>query len=153
MPCHAAIVKKSLTVKPDETVETVLKKIRKEKVNGAAIIDDDGQFIGLFSMKTLLKNLIPVSVAMADGVALDIKVTAAPGVAKRLGNVKPLPVTDVMNRKPNRVSPDAPLWEGVSALTKHGSPLLVIDDNNKYHGLITYESLVENLENMKPADG
>lgn len=152
MPCHAAVVKKNVTISPDMRVEEALKSIKKGKVNAVAVVDDDGKFLGFFSMKVLLKNLIPVSVAMVDGVQIDVKVTAAPGVAKRLENVKAHPVFEVMDRKPHCISPDSPIWEGVSLLTKYGSPLCVIDDNDHFHGFITYDSLVENLEDMHSMD-
>ncbi len=152
MPCHSAIMKKSVTVSPEDTVESVLKTIRKAKVSVAGVIDEKGILLGIFSMKALLQNLIPVSVAMADGVQLDIKMTAAPGVAKRLTNMQTLPVSDIMDRKPLTVVPDAPIWEGVSLLVKHGGPLVVADDTGRFHGFITYDSFVEDLENMKTTD-
>ncbi len=153
MPCHSAIVKKNITSSPDSSVEDVLKSIRKAKVHACAVIDDEGLFLGLFSIKILLKDLIPVSVAMAGDVRIDLKVTAAPGVAKRLENSKILPVSELMDRKPAIISPDAPLWEGVSLLINNGSPLPVVDNDGKFCGLITYDSLVEVLENIKPTDG
>ncbi|PCJ97302.1 MAG: hypothetical protein COA45_10220 [Zetaproteobacteria bacterium] len=149
MPCHSAVVKKMHTSSPDDTVENVLKSIKKSKAQASAIVDENGQFLGLFSMKILLKNLIPVSVAMTNGVRIDIKVTAAPGVAKRLANVKTLAVSELMDRKPDTVYPDAPIWEGVNVLTKNGSPLAVVDSAGKLHGLITYDSLVSDLESMQ----
>lgn len=148
MPCHSAVLKKNLTVSENDTVEDVLAAIQKDGVPAAVVLDDKDHFVGLFSMKILLKNLIPVSVAMSDGVEIDIKLTAAPGVAKRLSNVKVLPVLELMDRKPVSVAPDSPIWEGVSALTRHGNPLCVVDDQGKFHGLITYESLLNDLEKM-----
>lgn len=152
MPCHSAIVSKNVSVKPDDTVADVLKAIKKAKVTEASVIDDDGAFLGFFSMKVLLSSLIPVSVAVSEGVQLDVRLPAAPGVAKRLQNIKSLPVSNIMERKPACVKPDTPVWEGVSLLTKHGSPLCVIDDKGKFHGLITHESLVEDLGNMETTD-
>lgn len=152
MPCHSAIAKKNITASPEDSVEKVLKAVKKEKVSSAAIIDENGIFVGLFSRKILLSNLIPVSIAMADGVQIDVRVTAAPGVAKRLSNVKNHAVSEVMDRKPTKIKPDAPIWEGVSLLTKHGGPLCVVDDNDKFHGFLTYTSLIEDLENMQTTD-
>lgn len=149
MPCHSAIEKKTVTAKADDTVEMVLKSIKKSKVKACAIVDDNGIFLGLFSMKILLKNLIPLSVTMTNGVKIDIKVTAAPGVAKRLANVKILAVSELMDRNPDTVFPDAPIWEGVGVLTKEGSPLPVVDNTGKLHGLITYDSLVSDLESIQ----
>ncbi len=152
MPCYSAIVSKKVTVTPDVTVGQALKEIKKGKVNAVAVIDDDGVFHGIFSMKILLGSLIPVSVAVSEGVQHDVKLPAAPGVAKRFGNFKSRPVSDLMDRHPQSVSPDAPVWEGVSLLTKNGSPLCVLDDKRKFHGLITYESLVDDLSNVETTD-
>ncbi len=152
MPCHSAIEKKSITVKPEDSVEKTLKAMRKAKVPAVAIVDDENILLGVFSMKVLLRNLIPVSIAMADGVQIDVTVQAAPGVAKRLSNVMPLNVEDVMDRKPCTVSPDSAIWVGVGLLIKNGMPLCVVDEASKFHGFVTYESLVSDLENMQTTD-
>ncbi|MGH1404368.1 MAG: CBS domain-containing protein [Alphaproteobacteria bacterium] len=152
MPCHSAIEKKSVTAKPDDSVEKTLKAMRKAKATAVAVVDDENVLLGVFSMKILLRNLIPVSVAMADGVQIDVTVQAAPGVAKRLNNVMPLDVAEVMERKPCTVSPDSAIWEGVGFLIKNGTPLCVVDEASKFHGFITYDSLVIDLENMQTTD-
>ena len=152
MPCHSAIVKDSVTSSPNDSVEDVLDAIKKKGVIASAIIGEEGEFLGIFSMKVLLKNLIPVSVAMSDGVQIDLKVPAAPGVAKRLSNVKTVSVSELMERQPASISPDAPIWEGVNALIKNGGPLSVVDDNGKFCGFITYDSLVQDLESMTSVD-
>jgi len=149
MPCHSAIVDKLISVRPDELVENVLALLQKNKISAVPVIDEDGLLIGVFSMSVLLRNLIPVSVAMTDGVQMDITVAAAPGVAKRLQKVKPLPVSELMDRKFASVGPDSPIWEGVSLLTNNGSPLPVIDDAGKCKGVITYDSLVKTLEDIQ----
>jgi len=152
MPCHAAISQKRVTASPNDTVEQVMKLAAKNKVSNIPILDEAGKLLGVFSLKVLLKNLIPVSVVMDSGLQMDIKVSAAPGVAKRLAKVKPLPVSEVMERKFNTVEPDAPLWEGVSQLTKHGSPVVVMDSFGKFSGIMTYNSLVAALEEMNDSD-
>lgn len=148
MPCHTATTKKDIVIPPDMTVERALQHLRKQKVSTLAVIDEEGRMVGLFSEKILLQNLIPVSVAVSEGVMMDIKVGAAPGVAKRLGKTKALPVCDVALRKFSSVDPDAPLWEAVSLITRHGGPLAVVDKNGKYFGLITYATLLDALEDM-----
>ena len=153
MPCHSAIVKNGICVSPDDSVEDVMKTLKKSKAQAAAVVDDDGLFLGVFSLKILLKNLIPVSVAMANGIQVDVQVTAAPGVSKRLSNIKPLSVLEVVERKPTTISMDSPLWEGVGLLVKHGSPLVVVDGEGKYKGFVTHESLIESLESVRSMDG
>lgn len=146
MPCLAAIEKKMIQLSPDDDVESAIEKLKKAKVNAAPVVDEGGRLLGLFSFKGLMRNLVPVSVAMADGIKIDIKVGAAPGVARRLANVKPLKVTEVMDRKVITVGPTEPLWEGVSLLTNHGGPLAVVDDDHRLLGIISYTSMLEQLE-------
>lgn len=152
MPCHAAIEKGKTACKTSDTVEDVLKKIKKNKASGAAIIDDEKNFVGFFSKQILLSNLIPISVAMAGDIQLDIKMTAAPGVAKRLANKKNLPVSDLMDRKPPYVYSDAPIWQAVGIITKYGGPVCVVDEAGKFQGLITSASLLETLDKMLDTD-
>lgn len=152
MPCHSAIVEKNVTVKADETVENALKALRKGKVSAVAVLGEDQTFLGFFSMKVLLRNLIPVSVAVTEGVQMDITLPAAPGVAKRLQNMMLLSVSDIMDRKPVTLEPDAPVWKAVSLLTKNGNPLTIIDDKDRFYGFITYDSLVSDLENFETTD-
>lgn len=153
MPCHTAIDKKIFTISPEDNVEHALKAIKKSKAAGAAVVDENGVLLGIVSMKVILKNLIPVSVAMAGDVQIDVKVTAAPGVAKRYKNILPLPVTEVMERKPCTVSPDSAIWESVGLLSKYGNLLCVVDERQKYIGMITYDSLVSTLQDSEISDG
>lgn len=152
MPCHTATTKTSVTVTADDTVEHTLALTKKNQSSNAAVLDEAGKLIGLFSNKILLKNLIPISVAMSDGIQIDIKVPAAPGVAKRLNNVRMHAISEVMDRKPLTVNTDDPIWEAVSLLVKNGGPLCVVDSSGKFFGFITYRSLLEDLENMQTTD-
>ncbi|MCB1531348.1 MAG: CBS domain-containing protein [Alphaproteobacteria bacterium] len=153
MPCHSAMIDNPLSVKTDEEVGKVLAKMKKAKTRFAAIIDKDDKLVGLFSYAILLKNLLPVSVAMADGLQLDVTVRAAPGIAKRLKKVYYLPVADFMERKVNAVHPDTPTWEGINALILHGEPILVVDPKTeKLAGMINGQSALEELIRLKDSE-
>ena len=89
MPSHAAIDDKAVTFAPDMEVEKALAELKKKKVDAAAVVGKDKVVEGVFSIPILMKNLLPVSVAMADGIQLDVTVRAAPGIAKRLKKVYP----------------------------------------------------------------
>lgn len=150
MPCHSAMNEKPLTISSDEEVGDVLKKMKKGKAQFAVVLDDEGVAQGLFSYDILLKNLLPVSVAMDKGISLDITVRAAPGVAKRLKKVYPLPISDIMERKLRVVHPETPTWEGIKMLMTHGVPLIVVEPKTgKLVGLMTGETAVEELQRIK----
>jgi len=150
MPCHAAIADKALTIKVDSTLEKALKAMKKAKVEYAPVVDGDGVLIGLLSYHILMKNLLPVSVNMSDGIQLDVNIPAAPGIAKRLRNVMLLTVDTVMERKNFPVVyPETPTWEGVNMMVQTGLPLGVIEpETQKYIGFITQTSLLDELQRL-----
>ncbi len=154
MPCHAAIVEKALVLKADMTIEKALKEMAKKKIDCAAVVDSKGLITGFFSYQILMKNLLPVSVVMNDGVQLDVKIPAAPGIAKRLRKVLPLTVNEIMERKNFPVVyPETPLWEGVSLLVQHGHPLTVIEaKTQRYIGIITQESALNELQRLQDSE-
>jgi len=154
MPCYAALVEKILVFRPDTLIEVALKDMRAGQMDYAPVVNQNGVIEGVFSLEGLMKNLLPVSVAMADGYQLDVTVRAAPGVAKRLRNVLSLPVETLMDRKFSTVSPQTPIWEGVNALVSQGSPLCVVEgETGKFVGLITSASILEELQRMQESEG
>lgn len=153
MPCHAAIEKKSITLKADTTIEKALKELKKAKVEYAPVLDG-GVLVGLFSYQILMKNLVPVSVNMGGGVQMDVNISAAPGIAKRLKNSMLLTVDTMMERKSFPVVfPSTPTWEGVNMMVQTGLPLTVVDpETQKYVGFISQTSLLEELQRLQESD-
>lgn len=154
MPCHAAIIDKALVLKETVKVEKALKALKKANAENAAVTDENGVLIGFFSYQILMKNLLPVSVAMADGIQLDIAIPAAPGIAKRLKNVMSLTLTQFIERKSFPiVYPETPLWEGINLIVQTNMPLTVIEpESQKYIGLITHESAYDELQRLQKSE-
>ena len=153
MPSHAAIAEKSLSFSPDTEVEKALKEMKKKKQDEAAIVNKDGEIEGVISLAIIMKNLLPVSVAMSDGIQLDVKVRAAPGVAKRLKKIYPLMVSDIMERKFASIYPETPIWEAVNHLVNNTGPLVVVEgENNKFIGMINSQSAMEELQRLQESE-
>lgn len=153
MPCHAAITDRVVKFSPDTVVEKALKELQKKNVDHAAVVNEKGVIEGIFSIDTLIKNLLPVSLAGGEGLQLDITVRAAPGIAKRLKKVYPLAVSEVMERKFNVVYPETPIWEGINYLVNNGAPLAVVEgENNKFIGMMTSTSALEELQRLQESE-
>ena len=153
MPCHAAMNKDTIKLKMDISVEKALQSLAKKKASAAPVVDEEGVFQGLFTLENLFKNLLPVNVAMADGIRLDVNVSAAPGVAKRLEKVKPLPVSDFLVSRCPRVAPGTPLWEGLQILVQEGAPVIVVEpESGKLLGHITAPAMLAEMERMNEDD-
>lgn len=150
MPSHAAMIEKPVVVSPDQTVEKALKELKKKKIDAAAVIGENGELEGVFSMRLVMQNLLPVSVAMSNGINLDMPVRAAPGIAKRLKKVYPLKVSELMDRKAATVYPDTPIWECINGLMSSGGPLFVVDDTeHKFLGMIDVQSAFQELQRLQ----
>jgi CBS-domain-containing membrane protein len=155
MPSHAAMIEKPLKFSPDMEVEKAIKALQKSKQVAAGVVDEKGKLIGLFSLQVVLQSLLPVSVAMNDGITLDIPIRAAPGIAKRLKKINPLTVNEIMKRdKLNVVYPETPIWECVNRLLTHGSPVMVIDSSeNTFLGMINDRSAMDELQRLQESEG
>ena len=153
MPCHSITQKNIPTVTPDQTVEDVIAFMQKKKLQYAPVVDKDKKLAGMFSFEILYKNILPVSVVMSDGVQLDMTIQAAPGIAKRLRKVTPLPVREVMEQKLHVLHPETPTWEGVNYLVQHGGPVCVVEqDSHVFIGVVTGLSAMEELQRLQETD-
>ena len=150
MPCHAAMIDKPFTLSPEMSVEKALKELKKKKFDAAAVVNEAGEIVGVFSLQNVMKNLLPVSIAMHDGVQLDVTVRAAPGIAKRLNKVFPLSVEELMDRDFHAVLPDTAIWEAVNILVNYGAPLFVVEnEENKFLGVIDFQSAYAELQRLQ----
>ncbi len=147
MPCHCAMISKLITVTTNQEIGEVLTVLEKNKIDAVPVLSESGSVEGVFSVQLLLKNLLPVSVTTGDGMGADVKIGAAPGVAKRLRHVKNIPVSELMDKNLNIVAPETPIWEGVNMLVHQGAPLLVVESaTGKLIGMITEQSLIDDME-------
>lgn len=151
MPCHSALMDNVVVAKPETEVEKILADMRKKKARLCVVVDEGGALLGYLDMQVLLKNLLPVSLSVqVPGKSSDMMVGAAPGIAKRLRKVKPVAVTNVMERKFYSVLPNTPIWEGVEMLVEHGSPIFVLDEGTEnYVGAIDESTAIAELERMQ----
>ena len=155
MPCHTALLDNVVIARPETRVEKVLTDMRKAKARLCAVVDEEGALLGYLDMQILLKNLLPVSLSMQmPGQSAEMMVGAAPGIAKRLRKVKPVEITNVMERKFHSVFPNTPIWEGVQILVEYGSPVFVLDeDSDNYIGAMDETTAIAELERMQDEPG
>lgn len=150
MSCDNAISDKPLVLAPEIEAEKALKELREKKLDTAVVVGKDNIVQGLFSYASVMKNVLPVSVAMADGIQLDITIKAAPGISKRLKKIYTLSVSDLMEDQFNSVSPETSIWEAVNFLVASPSPLVVLESKSqKFVGMITAQSAMDELQRLQ----
>lgn len=148
-PCSDAMIKEVLTLKPDQTVAEAMDIYKEAGIRSLPVVDDKGKLVGLMGLRHVLLNLLPKSVTMEDGVRrLDFIMDAAPGIAKRYRKSLPLKVEELMDKNPTVVERDTSMWEAVRVMALHGSPLPIIDDKGIFVGMISRQTLLEELKNL-----
>lgn len=153
MPCHTAAITDFLKVKADDSIESVLARLEKDKYGLAVVLSDHGNLEGYLTYQAILKNLLPVEISMGEGIDLGLTVKVAPGVAKRFTAIQALPVRDFMQRKAVALSPDTPSWEAVHLIAIHGEPVFLIEPKTqKLIGVLSGKSVVNDLKTMKNGD-
>lgn len=147
MPCRNAMITDVISCRPDDKVSDVMAIMEENRIRHVPVVDENNVLLGMFGYSHLLKELLPVSVTMADGLQkLNFVIGASPGVAKRLRKVYPNPVKEHVFKDVVVVSPDTPTWEALRLIVKYGSPLPVLEENTgKFVGLISEQSIFREL--------
>ncbi|SFO68762.1 CBS domain-containing protein [Cohaesibacter marisflavi] len=148
MPCKDAMIEKVISLTPDMIVEDALHILEHEKIRTAPVISSDNRLLGMFGFMSVMRQVLPVSVTMTNGLEhLDFARGAKPDIAKRINEIKSKPVESAMEQEPITISPDLSVWEGILKLTKHGSPLPVVESGTqKFLGILTEQSAISELE-------
>jgi CBS domain-containing protein len=155
MFCRNALVPQVITAGPDQTIGDALGLLDKHGIRALPIVDATGRLVGQFSFEVVLANLLPGPVTvehhglMDTNLRLDYLVDAEDHVAKRLGELLPVRLSEVMDHEPKVVHPDTPLWEGIRRLFQYGSPIPVVDeDRGRLLGLLSVQSVMCELAKL-----
>lgn len=146
-PCTRAMVSEATTLKPDNTVEEALKLFEERNIRNVPVVDDKGEFLGLFGLRQIVLNLLPKAATMEKGLDnLNFVVDAAPGIAKRLRKLHPVTVGEIMNADASYVHEETSTIEALRVMSEKGSPVVVVEkDSKRFKGIISRKTLLANL--------
>ena len=153
MSSIAALIKKNVTVSPQQPVGDVVQALRKAGQNFAVVLDDDKRVAGYFTYGMLLEETLPVSLNMGIGDDMtSITLPGAPGLVRRLQRNLTAPVSAMMRKPENTVDAESSLDDAARAVRAAGGTVIVLDRaTGNLAGLITEESLLSALQNTKEA--
>lgn len=145
-PCTRAMVSDVTTIKPDQTVEEALQIFKERCIRNVPVVDADGKFLGLFGLRQVLLNLLPKAASMEHGLGnLKFVIDAAPGIAKRLRKLHPVSVSEIMNKNPSICFEDTSTIEALRIMAMEGSPVVVVDRDGKFKGIISRKTLLDGM--------
>ena len=145
MLCSDIMDKSPLTLTPDTAVTDALAQLKDAGINSAAVTDAAGTVMGLFSLRHLLENTLPVSMVSESGLG-GIMVNAAPGLELRLQKIMQQDVAAVMDRRFFSVYPDTPAARAAQLIAEKGADIIVLDeDNGHLKGVISDHIMINGL--------
>jgi CBS domain-containing protein len=155
MFCRHALVPQVITAAPDQTIADALALLEQHGIRALPIVDAANTLLGYFSFDDVLSQLLPGPVTvehhglMDANLRLDYLVDTEDLVAKRLGELLPVKLREVMEQDLNVVHPETPLWEGIRQLFQHGSPIPVVDEaTGQLLGLLSVQSALCELAKL-----
>ena len=104
------------------------------------VIDEEGRYVGVFSINCLLRLVLPKAVVMEHGLeTASFMKTTLSDLHRRFNEVKDEPVTLCMGDDARTVAPDTPLVETLRILYGHMGSLPVVDpDDGRLLGVVSY---------------
>lgn len=136
-----------VTIKPQDSVETVLKLLEERRISGLPVVDETEKVVGIVSETDLLFRERPIRMPLyltflGSVIYLEPLDKFDQQLKKSLGML----VQDVMTSEPITVTPNTPISQAANLmLEKQINRLPVVDEASKLVGIITRGDLVRAL--------
>jgi CBS domain-containing protein len=151
-----------ITLPPDVTVAEAMESMCRNRVHNIPVVDKDGHFIGLFSLRRITHALLPVAARLGnDSFAVDMSFVSdnADAFAERLAQIGHKPISELLE-KPHKLrfcAPDTSMPKIFQLLSENPTslPVVVIEGESKtVVGMIsTWDVLAEINAVLTPSQG
>lgn len=136
----------AMTLTPDVTVSAALVLLKDHNLTEAAVTDAQGTVMGVFSLRHLIENALPVSMVSESGFGGSVVVSAAPGLDLRLQKTLQQTVAAVMDRRFFSVHPDTQAARAAQWIAERGGLVIVLDeDTGHLQGVINESIMIDGL--------
>lgn len=106
----------------------------------------EGKFLGLFGINDLLLEVIPVSARIQGGLSdLSFAGDAVGLLSGMLEQLKTRTVASIMHMPDTVLHEDCPILEAALLLSKHNSPLPVLNRDGQLRGMLSRRVLLSHL--------
>ena len=145
MSAKAIMSNKLFTLTPDVTVADALQAMCDHKVHNIPVVDRDGAFVGLFSLRRITHALLPMAAQVEEG-GLDMDMSfvtdGADAYLDRLLEIGHKPIADLLEKKKKLrfCKPDTPIPRLLQLLSENPTslPVLVVKGKqNKVVGMVS----------------
>ncbi len=135
------------TLKPTDSIECAAEYIMKNRYRALPVVDENFCYLGIFGVNCLLKQVIPKSVFLPNGLEnVGFIHESFEDLFERFNEVKDLPISICMNKDVPSVAPDTPLTETMLILYQTRASIPVVEPGScKLLGMISYWDIGEKI--------
>jgi CBS domain-containing protein len=128
----------TLSLTPDATVIEALRIMLAQQVNHIPVCTVEGQFIGMISSNSILRELVPASARVGHSLDnLSFAGDALPMLLDHLRDVSGKKVSELADGNGNVLQEDTPLLQAAKMLSETAAPLPVVSADGRLVGMLS----------------
>lgn len=135
-----------ITLAPDTDVVKAAQILLERRINGAPVVDENGQLVGIICQSDLVaqqkKIPIPTLFTLLDGV---FQLTSKKQIEKEMSKIAALTVAEAMTPNPVTVEPDTGIETVAALMVDNSFHTLPVVENNRLVGIIGKEDVLRTL--------
>ena len=135
------------TLNSTDTIECAAQYVMEKRYRNVPVVDENFCYKGMFGVNCLLKQVIPKSVLMHQGLDnVSFIHESLNDLFQRFDEVKHHPISQCMNQEISPISPNTPLTETLLQLYETRSSIPVVEKGTcKLLGMISYWDVGERI--------
>ena len=148
MTCSLVMLTEPRTVSPKDTVPDAMELMHKFGMRNIPVVDDDGIFLGVFSIMNVIKLLLPKAATIEGGLDdLSYVHDTLDDVRGRLEEIRSHAVGDyIVSEGIGVASPDTSIMEAMLLLYQTRTHVTVVDPGTKkVKGVVTANTLLKSV--------
>lgn len=147
--CGHIMSRNPVTLKPDCTFKEALRTTRENGVRYLPVVDENQQFLGVFSSLTLLNLLLPQALSINMGkkpVDLNFMRTSIEDLQEKLGEIGNQAIREHLITDIPTCHEESSIMEAIHILHDHHTHVIITEkDSKRFVGVITINILVDHL--------
>ena len=136
------------TVHPDDSIEDVVRTLRKHELPGVPVVDEEGRCVGIITEADLIlagesEDLhLPHYIELFGGIVF---LESTKKFEDRLRKALASTAADLMTPDPLTISPDAPVEEAAKMIARHKHNRLPVVEDGRLVGVVTRIGVLDAL--------
>ena len=141
-----------VTLRPTDTVATAARHILEKHLRHLPVVDEQGRYIGTFSIYSLLQLTLPKAVTMAEGLTdVSFVTETTEDLTERLRERRNEPVVNWLSKDPI-LHPDTPTMEIMLLMLRDRTTSAPVVDKHSHRleGIVSFWDMLEKMQGENP---